>query len=252
MHEEPNHLVNHFYEKILGLKELSDQRRNLPEEHHVSKNIGYLNEFLLAYGGQRHNLYHQNVTRMKASRVAHSILSSQNKTVSNSLPMECISSNYQEKLLEASLRFEEDLFPEWFQSKEGKENHIQKFAKAVERQKFCSLDVENAITSRVALDIFSHLNETMNATQKFEEEMKFVHVGDLVRYESLTEEGLMEPRVGEVIKIEVTNDQHLFTLKFTDNREIKVINPNTDDLSKLSIIGFSQEDMDNLPGHLKM
>ena len=241
MHEEPKHLVNNFYEKILGLKEISQQRRKLPEDSLVSNNIGYLNEFLLAYAGKKHNLYPDSVTRFKANRVAHSMLSSQNKTASNSLPMKCISSKHREQLLEASLRFEEDLFPEYFSSKNGKEDHVQKFAKAVERNKFCSLDVESAIKSKTALDFFSHLKESINVARSFEEEMKHLHVGDLVRY---ADNERHKMRVAEIVKIQKATDRLLLTVKFR-NRETKVIDSNKDDLSKLSAIGFTHEEARN-------
>ena len=240
MHEEPNHLVNHFYEQILGLKEISQQRRNWPEERHVSKNIGYLNEFLLAYAGEKYKLYPASVTRLKANRVAHSIFSSQNKTATNSLPLICLTPKYRKQLLEASLRFEENLFPKWFHSNQGKETHIKKFANAEGRNKFCSLNLEVAVTSKDSLAIFSHLKESINVTQNMDEEMKLVHVGDLVQYTSLSEDGQPKNQTGEIIKKEIATDRPLLTIQFS-NREIKVFGSNRDDLSKLSVIGFHHQ-----------
>ena len=108
--------------------------------------------------------------------------------------------------------------------------------------------MEGAITSKDALAIFSHLNESTNVTQNMDEEMKLVHVGDLVQYTSLSEDGQLKNQTGEIIKKEIVTDRPLLTIQFS-NREIKVFDSNRDDLSKLSVIGFHPQNFDSKVPH---
>jgi len=77
------------------------------------------------------------------------------------IPIVCLSKEQQTKLLEKSLRFEQELFPEWFAMEGTEIDHRNGFQKYVDRGKFCEWDVtqmlQNKFFKTIAIFILSQL-----------------------------------------------------------------------------------------------
>ena len=58
----------------------------------------------------------------------------------NDFPHECLSVEQEESLLNRSLQFEKHLLPEWFESPRGEVEHRAKYAVALQKRKFCSVE----------------------------------------------------------------------------------------------------------------
>ena len=63
------------------------------------------------------------------------------------LPRACLSDDRASRLLEASLRFEKDLLPDWYASPGGERAHREEFGSYLGEGKFCSLDARKVLDS---------------------------------------------------------------------------------------------------------
>ena len=79
------------------------------------------------------------------------------------LPRMCFSPAQKDWLLNISLEFEKELLPNWYESRNGKIAHQQKFENFVQQGKFCSLDVRTVLK----MPVWSHfLKERLTVTQQ--------------------------------------------------------------------------------------
>ena len=63
----------------------------------------------------------------------------------NNIPIVCLSDEQQARLLELSLKFEKELFPEWFAMNGTEIEHRNGFQDYIDRGKFCQWDVKKML-----------------------------------------------------------------------------------------------------------
>ena len=90
------------------------------------------------------------------------------------IPWDCLETSYNstlhrsrrdndpmKRLLTSSLRFEEEVLPEWSQISEIKQNHIDEFNSALERKKFCNWNVQELVQWPEIQDVCQRAEPTL-------------------------------------------------------------------------------------------
>lgn len=97
-------------------------------------------------------------TKSPASRVIREVKKNYNKIEEifggeKNIPMICLSNEQQKKLLELSLKYEKEIYPEWFDMDGTESEHRDGFQDYVDRGKFCSWDVKRMLKEKKLQDL---------------------------------------------------------------------------------------------------
>ena len=178
IHEEPENLVANFYCNIMHAEASCSHRRS--EGLEVSKNVGStLNYNLLAIAAKNAHLVPKKVSRFILSKAIQHFQESQGKN-ENDFPLTCINDVDQYWLLTTSLEFEKRLIPKWFESERGEMDHREKFSAAIEKNKFCNLNADQAILDPKWNSFFTEFVGTEQSGNK--KYLLNLTVGDTVEY----------------------------------------------------------------------
>lgn len=75
------------------------------------------------------------------------------------VPLKCISKQHEDELLRASLRYEEEFLPKFYESPRGKVVHMRKFRDSTSTL-FCNVDTEEALRDHHWTSFFNSLTDT--------------------------------------------------------------------------------------------
>ena len=79
------------------------------------------------------------------------------------IPTICLSKERQKKLLELSLKYEREIYPEWFDMDGAAETeHRDGFQDYVDRGKFCNWDVKKMLTDKKLQDLMTKILAKLN------------------------------------------------------------------------------------------
>merc|ERR1712238_73 len=80
------------------------------------------------------------------------------------IPTLCFSDDQLKKLLEMSLKFEKELFPEWFAMDGTEIDHQNEFQEYVDKGKFCEWDVKKMLQKKELRDFVEKMNKKSSRT----------------------------------------------------------------------------------------
>jgi len=218
IHDEPENLVANFYCNVLEAHDACKERRKLGLE--TSKNVGStLNYNILANAAKEKGLVPKVIPRYKVANAAQDYQESR-KLSENDFPLLCIKKEDKHWLLEKSLLFESRLFKDWNSSQRGEDEHRSKFDAAIQKHKFCNLDVERSIADKEWNDFFVNwASKQKNGETDMNERdesltgrLKYLAVGDAVEHKSKA--GVWE--LGVVQNVRLTEEKLFLVIDFSN------------------------------------
>ncbi|VEU44751.1 unnamed protein product [Pseudo-nitzschia multistriata] len=117
-----------------------------------SKNFDY--DRLAVKAHERGLLVNQSATlRFEIAQIAEKYLLQKLNKTKDSLPFVCLNQTHLESLLQKSLQYEREIYPDL--SEEATKHHEEAFFKAFERKKFCNFDTDKLIEDNAVQNFFT-------------------------------------------------------------------------------------------------
>ena len=139
MHDNADNFVAYFYCKMIP-NTTSACKYRTDEGLEKQANVGHPLQYqFLALAAHSEGLVTNTKSILKVIEAARKRQEVDLNLTANDFPLQCLSVEQEERLLNRSLQFEKHLLPEWYESPRGEIEHRAKYAEALEKRKFCSI-----------------------------------------------------------------------------------------------------------------